>query len=231
VTPRVTVLVAGLSTLLCVAALSPRAVGEGSAAQPRFLNARVEERASGASLERALAAAAREHAAGAWIGYSVPSVPGDHQLCDADRPQRIYLEGRPAGRLPDERPGPAPDIVLLARVEDGKIERLRLASIGCEIDAGGLPVVWLTGVAPAQSVELIRQAVAGRAAGGIDVAGVRQETGLLALALHADPSAEPALEGFAAPSQPEALRRRAVFWLARSRDPRAIAYTEAILRK
>jgi hypothetical protein len=231
VKPRRLSLATSVLPLLLLIAAWPRAAGQDSATRPRFLNARVEEQPAGDSLGQAFATAAREHATGAWIAFSVRSAPGDHQLCDADRPQRIYLEGRPPRPAPSEPAGPASDIVVLARTEGGQIARLRLASIGCEIDAGGLPVVWLTGVQSAQSVDLLRQVVGGKLAGGVDAGAVRRETALMALALHGDAAAEPALEALAAPGQEETVRRRAVFWLSRSRDPRAIAFTEAILRK
>ena len=47
---------------------------------------------------------------------------------------------------------PASELAILARFEAGTLVRLRTTTPDCEIDAGGLPVVWFDGVKPDDSV-------------------------------------------------------------------------------
>jgi hypothetical protein len=200
---------------------------EGAAAgRPRFLDARVESRPVGSSLAAAFSAAVARQAPAGWIGYSVPAAPGDYGLCDADRPRRIYLEGRPA-RMPRREPAAGPDLVVLFRAEGGKAQRMRVASIDCEIDAGGLPVVWLDGAAGSDSVALLRDVI-GLKVTGVDV---REESAIMAIALHADRSAEPALERLTEAGNPTPVRRSATIWLGRSEDPRAVPFLERLLKR
>src|SRR2546425_11803719 len=46
---------------------------------------------------------------------------------------------------------------------------------------------------------------------------------LTAIALHADPAADRALEGFASPNQPESLRGHTAFWLGAARGKHGLA--------
>lgn len=252
-----TFLTAGVSCLLFAAAATPRQAEQAVApgAQPRFLNATVEQRSAGGDVATAFRASVREARSPSWIGYSVAALGGDHGLCDADRPQRIYLEGRPRRTAVQDQTASSGDLVILFRVETGTVQRLRVASIKCEIDAGGLPVAWLSGASGAGSVALLRSLI------GQKDGVVNEQTVVMALALHADPAAGRALQELAAPGQATPVRKRAVFWLgvgrgdvdtlvrlaradesldirkeamfwlSRSQDPRAIAFTEEILRK
>src|SRR5439155_500355 len=79
----------------------------------------------------------------AWIGYTVPT-RGERRVCCTgctfdDR--AIALEtGRPV-RL--EAPQ---TLVILYRVEDRAIQRIRIFSEECELDAGGRTIHWDEGV-------------------------------------------------------------------------------------
>lgn len=183
--------------------------------QPRFVNARVETRDAGGSLRKTFDAAVQAAASPAWIGYTVPAVPGDHHMCESDQhPARSYLEGRPRrhevrnDRTTVEDNG---DLAVLFRAEGGKTQKVRLFSLDCELEAGGLPVVWLTNVAPADSVALLRTMVSDA------TSEVRLEQPVMAIALHRDASAQKALEAFLAPEQPQSLRKRAAFWMGAAR--------------
>ena len=48
---------------------------------------------------------------------------------------------------------------MLFRVENGRVDRIRSLSRGCGIDVGGLPFHWITGVRPAESLELLESLV------------------------------------------------------------------------
>src|ERR1019366_4238641 len=95
-------------------------------------------------------------------------------------------------------------------------ERIRTLSPDCEIDAGGLPLHWLSDVKPAESVALLDTFAAGRERG---VSGL-MDGALAAIAAHSDPAADAALERWLAPGQPESIRLRVVSWFGPMRGRR-----------
>jgi len=171
-------------------------------AQPKLLiNAQTDTRSAAAGLEREFKTLLASQPQPAWIGYSVPAVRNTGWGCEYVRDS-----GATAGVIHLEPPTEA---VILYRVENNAVNRIRAISPYCEIDAGGVPVHWLTGVEPAQSVALLQTMVANRENFG--------DNPLHAIAMHADPAAVSALERCLAPDQPESIRLRAVSYVA-SRD-------------
>jgi hypothetical protein len=91
------------------------------------------------------------------------------------------------------------------------------------VDGGGLPFYWLTGVKPGESVALLESLIPpskDRATRRI------MNSALSAIALHRDPSATDTLLRVARGKTDPALRKQAMFWLARSKDPRAAKFFE-----
>jgi hypothetical protein len=171
------------------------------AAQPKLLvNAQVDSKSAAAGLEAAFKAAAAAQPQPAWIAYSVPSVRvfmGCDYVRDGwSQPGVVHLE-------------PPDHVVILFRVDQGKIERLRSLSPDCEIDAGNLPVHWLTDVKPAESVAMLNSYAVQR--------DRFQDGAMNAIAMHSDPSADAALKAFLATDQPESIRLRVVSWFGPSR--------------
>jgi HEAT repeat protein len=110
-------------------------------------------------------------------------------------------------------------ILVMLRVENRRIEKVRTFSEDCDLDAGGLPVHWLEGVRAPDSVAFLRSLVRTT----VEEKPERTEEGrisrgaLTAIAFHADESAGRALEGFVAAQNPLWLRKQAAFWLGNSR--------------
>jgi hypothetical protein len=195
---------------------------------PHLANARVETRSAAGGLEPAFRAAVAAARAPAWIGYEVPT-EGRRQMCCWDSTDSAglgcpgcRLEGHGSFRVGGDRDHASDrtlslegddTILVLFRAEQGRLERLRAYSAGCALDAGGLPVVWLTDVRPAESVKLLRSLVA---SGASEEKGGRrvEEPALAALAFHADPSALEALIGLARQDASGHVRGQALFWLA-----------------
>lgn len=168
-------------------------------AQPKLLlNAQADTRSAAAGLEREFRTLLSAQPQPAWIGYSVPAVKTRNLGCEYVRDS-----GATAGVVHLEPPTEA---IVLFRVENNAVERVRALSPYCEIDAGGVPVHWLTEVQPAQSVALLETFVPDRERLG--------DGPLHAIASHADASATRALERYLAPDQPESLRMRAVSYAA-----------------
>jgi hypothetical protein len=158
-------------------------------------------------------------AAGAgWIAYSVPIARGDRMICDWNNgDQRL-----PATSVKLE----GPDILFVfLRVEARELTRVRMFSEGCAIDAGGVPVIWLEGAIPQQSVSML--------AGFVDSARPRRvvDGALAALAMHAEPSAATALLTAARTATAPQVRGKALFWVAQRAGTQAIpTIAEAIER-
>jgi HEAT repeat protein len=108
------------------------------------------------------------------------------------------------------------EFLVLARIESGVVVRLRTFTPDCDIDAGDMPIVWLTGVKPEDSIAWLSSL----AVDAPDTVADKDRVGkqaIGAVALHDVPAADRALEGFVAPSRPEWLRRDTAFWLGSTR--------------
>jgi hypothetical protein len=176
------------------------------AAQPKLLiNAKVDTRSAAAGLEREFRTLLAAEPQPAWIGYTVPAAGGQQLGCELVSPGGWYAPGV----IHLEPPGHA---VMLYRVEANAVSRIRTLSPDCEIDAGGVPVHWLADVQPAESVALLVPFVAQRDARG--------DGAVKAIALHAGPAADAALEKLVAPDQPESLRQRTAAWFGSARGRR-----------
>jgi hypothetical protein len=168
-------------------------------AQPKLLiNAQTDTRSAAAGLDREFKTLTTTAPQPAWIGYSVPAVRSTGWGCEYFRDS-----GATAGVVHLEPPTEA---IILYRVENNAVNRVRAISPHCEIDAGGVPVHWLTDVQPAQSVALLETMVTNRENFG--------DNPLHAIAMHADPAAVKALEHYLAPDQPDNIRVRAVSYVA-----------------
>jgi hypothetical protein len=101
-----------------------------AAAQEHIEHARTEHRQASSSLERDIQSVA-VRGADAWIGYRLSAVPTGRNWCAAP----VQLE-------------PAKEMIVLVRVHDNTVDRLRTFAPSCSIDAGEMPMVWLDGVTP-----------------------------------------------------------------------------------
>ena len=214
-----------LSGLACgvawvaIAGASPAVLQEGPA---RVVNAKVETRSVPSGLDPSFRGLVSARQAPGWIGYSVPSIPGDRHTCDGGWDSRYgtaYLEGRNKSADAAARGGKANlegprEMYVFFRAEAGRVQKIRVLSPECEIDGGGLPVHWLTQVNGAESVALLSTFVVPSAREKLDSLA---NGALMAVALHRAPEAARALDRFVAPGQPVGVRKQAAFWLAAGR--------------
>lgn len=215
-------------------------IAAGAAEQPRVTNAKMETRSAAAGLESEFRSLLQSQAGPAWIGYAVPVVPGDRSMCCCDSGRYGQMRGGCAlegdrgfnmnsnGSKQANLEGPEHLWVLL-RVSDKKVGRIRTFSEDCELNAGGLTFVWLTDVKPPESVALLSTFI--RSAENEDHEGKEISSGALsAIALTADPSADRALDGFIAPSQPDHLRQNVSFWLGEARGRHGFETLQRLLK-
>jgi HEAT repeats len=116
-------------------------------------------------------------------------------------------------------------MMVLFRVVERKVERLRVVSADCALDAGGRPVQWLESVRPADSVALLESLA-------VDVDGNSHvsDGAIMAIALHGDASADSALDRLVGNGQPESVRKKVTFWLGNARGRRGFEALRKIMR-
>lgn len=196
---------------------------------PRIVNARIETRSAAAGLEKEFRNLVDHIAGPAWTGYAVAGIPGRGQICcfSGDHSCTCALEEK-KGNFHTTRSGPVSleggeELVVLFRIEQKRVQKIRFFSGDCELDAGGRPLYWLTGVRPQESLALLASFVEG--------ADTRAgEQALAAVAHHGDPAADSYMERFVAPGKPDKVRERAVFWLGATRGKRGFEMLRRLVR-
>jgi hypothetical protein len=168
-----------------------------------------------------------------WLAWSVPAGGGD-TICGFGRGTAAWGmtldEGTSSWGTRDGAPAIAVTAVeIYAAVRDGRVRQLQFASEGCPVQAGNRRVLWLDGVTPAASVELLAGLAARRGAAGSD--DELAERALAGLAFHADPAAPLALVHLGREGASTELRAQSLFWLAQTDAPQAARWIrEAIAR-
>lgn len=214
-------------------------VGIAVAQQPPIANAKLETASAAGGLEPAIQNALRGHSGPVWIGYAVPAAEEHNACCWSNwngvgnRSGGCGLEGQ---RAINVTPPPGTPIALeagayhaiLLRAEQGNIMKVSGYSLSCPLDAGGLPLVWLKDVKPAESVAMLVKRVtqATAAAAGSNGKKSSTDSAIHLIAMHRAPEADRALENFLDASQTEGIRKQALFWLAGSRGRRGFDLAE-----
>jgi HEAT repeat protein len=201
-----------------------------SSTAPNIQNSRLNQQPIAGSLATQLKDWTAQVTTPQWLGYTVPEVAGNRSICCGsgdwngndcgtcrlengehdvnvmrnDSNSTVMLEG-------------SREIAILFRAENHQITKIRVASTDCTLDAGGLPFVWLTNVKPAESVALLSTFIRNERSDFRDDDNRHGHQALSAIALHADDSAEAALESFVRPDSPDELRKQTAFWLGESR--------------
>ncbi|MCU1241357.1 MAG: hypothetical protein JWO71_2083 [Candidatus Acidoferrum typicum] len=231
-----------LGMIIAAATSIPLATAQGTDA-PQVENARLERKA----LAGPLAAEVKTWAAKAeqpqWLGYAVPQMGRDRAMCCGDYDGswrngcghcRLEEHGNGTNMASREEAGTtkleAPrSIAVLFRASNKQVMKIRVVSMDCSVDAGGLPFIWLSGVKPAESVALLETFVQGSDFHTRDDEHVSHGA-LTAIALHADAAADRALESFTRSSEPESLRKQSAFWLGAARENAGLVVLEKMAK-
>lgn len=120
-------------------------------------------------------------------------------------------------------------MTVLLRVNEKRVERVRVFSEGCALDAGGRAVIWLENVRPADSVAYLEGLVTGQ--GERPVRDRITDEAVSAIALHGDGAADSALERLLAPGQLERVRRSVPFWLGNTRGRRGLEVLRRVVKE
>jgi hypothetical protein len=190
-----------------------------------------------------------------WVGWRETAAEGMGNACcwyqsDTEFSRGCSVEpsvpntrGFAGMNVPDPRPTfPAPtgparleagtEVLVMVRLVDKHVERVRTFSDDCPLDAGGRKVVWLEGVPAADSVKYLSSLIQLHDASGTptDLRRRINSAAISAIGQHRDASVEP-LIALAKQNTDSSSRSNAFTWLGRSRDPRAVSFIEGILKK
>jgi hypothetical protein len=216
-----------------------------AAQQPRITNGRLAVQPARPPLPQSFRAIVAAQTEVAWIGYTVPVLDRQRVMCcfmsgTSFISGSMVMSSEASGWVPavcgiepatdaERKPaspvqGPvklegAERMMVLFRIAERQVDRIRTFSEDCEVDAGGRPMVWLENVQPSDSVALLESLVtpeperARRVSNGA----------LSAIAMHADGAAGPLLERFARRHESTTVRGEALFWIAQRNDRNAEA--------
>jgi hypothetical protein len=180
-----------VTVLLLAATL---AIGQG-----RIVNGQIDTHAAAQPLEREIAAATSRGGA-RWVGYRI-RIAGGRRSMDCLERTRIALEG-------------ATEVSVLARFEGTAITRLRTATPDCEIDAGGLPVLWLENVTADDSASWFASVINAPNADSGERANRITKPAIVALGMTEGVNASRALVAIARMHPASRTRTDALFWLS-----------------
>ena len=184
-------------------------------AQSPVVNAVVEKRAPSADFARDIRTVA-DRTTPAWIGYRVPIARR------SDAALQTY-----AGCCGQCRLAPPTDLVVLARVQRGEILELRPLAVDCDMDAGGMPLIWFEPVTADASVAWLSALASAPPEGR----GRTADQALSAISQHAGQAAAASLVRFAQPGATTQVRGRALVFLAQRAADQALPAIDAALQK
>lgn len=213
---------------------------------PSIANGTVTRQNAAAPFPESFRSLVSSQADTAWIGYTVPVVDRELLLCcdgwsnggQQTSSAGCRIEPSSKGDAASERPSPGSGasapvqlegsdrILVLFRVVERSVERIRVVAGDCPLDAGGRPVRWIDGVRPADSLAVLERLA-------LDTGPGRRvpEGAIMAIAWHADPGADLALDRLSARGQPEAVRKAVPFWLGQVRGRRGFDALSKIIRE
>jgi HEAT repeat protein len=226
-------------------------LASSAAVQPRIANATVETRQLTRPLDVEMAALVAQGGT-RWVGYRVPMTGGQRRMCCFDsvsasatvtsgascrleRGDGIAMETTRGDRVDPITSRitiePPAEMLVLARVENMSIVRLRTFTPDCDIDAGGMTVIWLETVRVDDSVRWLTSLARTPSNAGVkppatvgpnSSSGV-QRPAISALALHPSQTATATLVTLARDDPGTPIRSHALFWLAQRAGEEAVA--------
>jgi HEAT repeats len=228
-----------LFSSICSVAGPAHAQGEA----PQTINTKLEVRMAGSNLGVTMKEIVASADSPVWIGYGVAGAPGEQGECCGNYRESVngqsngvwHLEkehgsgvGNPRNKNDVKLEG-GKELWILYRAGKRHIERIRMMSNQCQLDAGGLRLIWLKDVKSEESVGFLSKFVHGREISGGDENQIAEQA-LTAIALHADGAADKAMAEFSSPGQPEGLRKRASFWMGAARGAAGLVQLEKMAK-
>lgn len=204
-------MIALLGMLLTTVSAAGQSTGPSVDPAHQITNARFSTRAATTTLTREIDALIARGETG-WLAYRLPTANGAKQMCSSWS----------SGGAPQILLEPPTQMTVLIRIEAKDVVRVQTATPECAVDAGGLPVLLLTGIAVSDSVDWLSATIA-TAEPAERPLSRRLEPALAALAWHPGEAASRALVGFAREDARPSVRSKALFWLGQRAGREALA--------
>lgn len=216
-----------MKNLLLVAALFV-AVVSATQEVPKIANAKIEQRSASGGIEQQVHNLASKTTP-VWIAYAEPVIAGDHTMCcfrsGGDKSNTCCggcaLErdrGSFNGKASDCGPlEPAKSFFIFMRASSGQVEKVRTFSTNCAIDGSGASVDWLNDVKASDSIAFLEKLALNRSEQRRDDAA---DGAIAAIAMHADPSADDALDRLISTAHNDHMVEQATFWTGSARGSR-----------
>ncbi len=204
-----------------------------TAQTPPVANAKLETASAAAGLEAAVNQAGSRGQDPVWVAWTVPMIPKERFLCCLDQLGRkkwtqttCHLEGKNQswGGTNDVKVPADQDLLVLVRLSDRQVDKVRSYSAACSVDADGRRLVWLGNVKPEESVALIAKVARRR-----DDQAKPGEEALAALSHHRNARADEALEEMASAPHSRKLREEALFWIGQNRGERGARFLGRVI--
>ena len=225
-----------------------------AAQQPRIQNGAVTTQPAGSPFGQSFRSLVSATTEAAWVGYAVPVANGERVMCCFNGGTSSFngttsdasgccglcrLENSSGTNMSTRSQTPTPagviklegsdQMIVLFRVADRAVERVRVFSEDCQLDAGGRPVRWLENVRPADSIALLESLVSAQPQA--DTRNRVMDGAITAIAMHGDPAADTSLERLVNRTQPETVRKKVTFWLGNARGQRGFQTLQRMLRE
>jgi len=233
-----------LVVVLAVASVT-WAAGQAQAPPIQIQNGKVEVR-KGTAIDREIASLVPARAdEPVWLAWRAPMTAGDRDMCSWYVDQGGSIRGMfvddpvivagntlvanprpqitaPAGPIPLEA---GTQVVMLARVVDRKVERLRTAGDDCPLDAGGRTVYLLDSVTPAESLRFLGTLATGPAPDKslVDTERAIALAAVRAIGYHREGSADALLDQIATSHRDTTVRRQAANTMGTHRGAAGVA--------
>ena len=244
--------IALFGTFVATVALAVTVVGQS----PRITNAKLTTQAAGSPFVQSFRSLVSAQPEVTWLAYRVPVKDRDRVMCcfwsgssyisgnivmsdssgwnaavcglepstDAARRERAGTPQQPGSPVKLEG---SEYMAVLFRVAERRVERLRVYSEECELDAGGRPVIWLENVRPADSLAVLESLLVPEPERRDRISN----SAVSAIAMHAEPAAGSLLERLARRHESTSTRGEALFWLAQRGDTNAESIINEALEK
>ena len=181
-----------------------------------------------------------------WVAWRAPMTNGDRDVCSSYNDRAGVVRGMfiddsgitigdnglvanprfqaaaPAGPIPLEA---GTQIVILVRVIDRKVERVRIAGDDCPLDAGGRMVYLLDSITPAESLRFLGTLVAGPSPdrGLMETERAIAQAAVRAIGYHREAAADAALDQIATTHRDANVRRQAASAMGSQRSAAGVA--------
>ena len=178
------------------------------AQQPTILHAKISTR----SAEQGLAAQVdqlKRRSEPTWIGYQITVGKNFHS--GGNSASVVYLENAEQYDRGPYEDATFDHVNILMRIVNGGIQQLRLENPDRQLDAGGLQLVWFTGVSATDSIRLLQSLALANGSKQL------RDNAVFFISIHESPETTPALVHLASAGVDPSIREKAAFWLAAGR--------------